>query len=62
MKEFAKVIRLYPPTVDDLREKQDSPAPKVYPLDLNLLPLARRCPELAKVTVCKGSEENHQSS
>ena len=57
MDKFAKVIRLYPPSEDDLRQKQDSPAPKVYPTDLCLLPLARRCPELAKLIVCKGNDQ-----
>ena len=62
MEKFEKVVRLYPPSDDDLREKQDSPAPKVYPSDLNLLPLAQLCPELSRVTVSKGSKEDHQSS
>ena len=62
MDKFVNVIRLYPPSEDDLREKQDSPAPKFYPTDLCLLPLAQLCPELSRVTVSKGSKEDHKSS
>ena len=53
---FAKVIELYQPSEQDLKEKQDKSDPKAYPKDLNLLPLAILCPELGKVIACKGSD------
>ena len=61
MEKFEKVVRLYPPSDDDLRNKQDSSAPKVYPTVLDLMPLAKRCPELAKIIVCKSNDqEDHK--
>ena len=55
---FAKVIELYQPSEEDLKEKEDRPDPSSERdpyADLNLLPLAKLCPELGKVIPAKGS-------
>ncbi len=56
-KDFAKVVNLYQPSGKDLREKDDLPdQPSCNPYaDLDLLPLAKLCPELAKVIPAKGN-------
>ncbi len=54
--EFAKVIEIYQPTEDDLREKDDQTDQSRDPYaNLDLLPLAKLCPELGKVIPAKGN-------
>ncbi len=53
--QFEKVVNLYPPSEKDVRSKQDYSVPRQYPADINLLPLAKLCPELAKVIPAKGN-------
>lgn len=53
--EFSKMVHLYLPSEKDVSNKQDHSVPRQYPADLDLLPLAKLCPELGKVIVCKGN-------
>ncbi len=57
-KEFAKIVNLYQPSGKDIREKDDQPDQPSHDSysDLNLLPLARLCPELGKLIPHQGKE------
>ena len=55
-KDFGKVVRLYLPSDQDIRDKQDRAEHLISPSDTGGLPLARLCPELGKVILCKGSD------
>ena len=55
--DFAKVIEIYQPSEEDLKEKDDHPDQSRDPYsDLDLLPLAILCPQLGKVIVCKSND------
>lgn len=54
-KDFAKIVELHMPTEKDLVEKDDHPVRQAY-ADLNLLPLAKLCPQLGEVIPHQGKE------
>jgi hypothetical protein len=54
--QFEKVVNLYPPSEKDVRNKQDHSVQRQYPAGLDLLPLAKLCPQLGKVIPAKGSK------
>ena len=61
-KDFGKVIRLYLPSDQDIRDKQDRVEPMICPSDTSGLPLAKLCPELGKVTTLKDSSDHKGGS
>ncbi len=56
--QFEKVVNLYPPSEKDVRNKQDHSVQRQYPAGLDLLPLAKLCPELGKVIPAKGKDSD----
>jgi len=61
-KDFGKVIRLYLPSDQDIRDKQDQAEPMIRPSDTCGLPLAKLCPELGKVTILEDNSDHKGGS
>ncbi len=61
--QFEKLVNLYQPSDQNMEQKQDESARKDYPTDLNLLPLAKLCPQLGEVipAKCSNSEGPQQT-